>query len=94
MIKEVIEEPKYNLMISVAIPLLTLAVAWGSMNAEVKQLEEINTKEEQNFKEYVVKNDTKFETMNKTNQDMLILMTSMKKDIEYIKLFFTSVEQQ
>ncbi len=92
MLKKIIEKPESSFLAGIAIPMagviLSAGILWGSFTTKVESIDnKVNYRHDQ-YLEFMEETDKKFDSANGISNELLVLMTSMQKDIEYIKLFF------
>lgn len=78
MLKDAITKPEINFLLSILIPLTSLAVAWGVITARVDHVEKMVTGLQD-------KQQQQIDSQLRVNEDIKIRLAEMQKDILYIR---------
>ena len=85
MIKEAIQKPEINFWLSLIIPVIGIAVAWGVLNTRVEYLSDKVDYADIRFQSHVDSSEKRFDEQNAVFLDIQVKLAEIQKDIAFIK---------
>lgn len=84
--KEAITKPEINFFLSILIPLIGIAIMWGSITTRIAHLEAQLSTVEVEQREHVIEAEKRFDSIDSVFLEIQVSLAEIKKDIEFIKI--------
>lgn len=85
MLKDAMQKPEVSFWMAIIIPLLGLAVQWGTLNSSLTNLAEKEARLRQEYDSFVVNQNSQSKDLDVRLLQMEVKLAEIQKDIVYIR---------
>ena len=84
-LKEAIQKPEVNFWLGIIIPIIALAVAWGSLNTRLDNLDFQRTEGHNAYRQHVIDSENRFDAQDVAFTQIQVRLAELQKDISFIR---------